>query len=71
MYWETWPIERDFLYDPAAHGLDLQAAEKKYQPYLSGLDHRQDLSLLMEVMLGELCLLDTATQTRKMVNSKQ
>jgi tricorn protease len=34
MYRETWRIERDFLYDPNAHGLDLAAAEKKYDPTL-------------------------------------
>jgi tricorn protease len=56
IYRETWRIERDFLYDPNAHGLDLAAAEKKYQPYLAGLGSRHDLSLLMEEMLGELCL---------------
>jgi tricorn protease len=56
IYRETWRIERDFLYDPKAHGLDLAAAEKKYRPYLAGLGHRHDLSLLMEEMLGELCL---------------
>jgi tricorn protease len=56
IYRETWRIERDFLYDPNAHGLDLAAAQKKYQPYLAGLGSRHDLSLLMEEMLGELCL---------------
>jgi tricorn protease len=56
IYRETWRIERDFLYDPNSHGLDLAAAEKKYQPYLDGLGSRHDLSLLMEEMLGELCL---------------
>jgi tricorn protease len=56
IYRETWRIERDFLYDPGAHGLDLAAAEKKYEPYVAGLGSRHDLSLLMEEMLGELCL---------------
>ncbi len=56
MYRETWRLQRDFLYDPNAHGLDLAAAEKKYEPYLAGLGSRHDLSLLMEEMLGELCL---------------
>src|SRR5262249_19390530 len=56
IYRETWRIERDFLYDPNAHGLDLAAAEKKYKRYLPGLGSRYDLSLLMEEMLGELCL---------------
>jgi tricorn protease len=56
IYRETWRIERDFLYDPHAHGLDLAAAQKKYEPYLAGLGSRHDLSLLMEEMLGQLCL---------------
>jgi Tricorn protease C1 domain len=46
IYKETWRIERDFLYDPNAHGLDLAAAEKKYEPYVAGLGSRHDLSLL-------------------------
>lgn len=53
---ETWRIQRDFLYDPHAHGLDLLSAKNRYQPYLPGLGSRHDLSLLMEEMLGELCL---------------
>jgi tricorn protease len=56
IYRETWRLERDFLYDPHAHGLDLAAAQKKYERYLPGLGSRHDLSLLMEEMLGELCL---------------
>ena len=56
IYRETWRIERDFLYDPNSHGLDLAAAQKKYEPYVAGLGSRHDLSLLMEEMLGELCL---------------
>ena len=49
-------MQRDFLYDPNAHGLNLPAAQKKYEPFLAGLGSRHDLSLLMEEMLGELCL---------------
>jgi tricorn protease len=56
IYRETWRIERDFLYDPNAHGLNLAATEEKYRPYVAGLGSRHDLSLLMEEMLGELCL---------------
>ena len=37
MYHEVWRIERDFLYDPNAHGLDLEAAEKLYAPFLDGI----------------------------------
>ena len=56
MYHEVWRIERNFLYDPGFHGLDLKAAEKKYAPYLDGLASRRDLSYLFAEMLGELTL---------------
>jgi tricorn protease len=54
MYHEVWRIERDFFYDPAYHGLDLKAAEKKYKPYLENVAHRADLNYLFREMLGEL-----------------
>jgi tricorn protease len=56
MYREVWRIERDFLYDPGAHGLDLKAAEKKYHVYLDRLAGREDLSYVFADMLGELSL---------------
>ena len=56
MYHEVWRIERDFLYDPNAHGLDLKAAEKRYQPFADNTASRADLSYLFEEMLGELSL---------------
>jgi tricorn protease len=56
MYREVWRIERDFLYDPGAHGLDLKAAEQKYRVYLDRLASRDDLSYLFTDMLGELSL---------------
>jgi tricorn protease len=54
MYKEVWRIERDFFYDPNHHGLDINAAEKKYEPYLDNLASRDDLNYLFEEMLGEL-----------------
>jgi tricorn protease len=56
MYHEVWRVERDFLYDPGWHGLDLRAAEKKYAPYLDGISTRGDLNYLFKEMLGELSL---------------
>jgi len=56
MYRETWRIERDFLYDPGFHGLDLKAAEARYAPWIEGLRSRADLNVLFEEMLGELTL---------------
>jgi tricorn protease len=54
MYREVWRIERDFFYDPGFHGLDLKAAQKKYEPYLASVAHRSDLNYLFTEMLNEL-----------------
>jgi tricorn protease len=54
MYHEVWRIERDFFYDPGYHGLDLKAAEKRYEPYLQNIASRRDLNYLFIEMLGEM-----------------
>ncbi|HOW86487.1 MAG TPA: PDZ domain-containing protein [Candidatus Aminicenantes bacterium] len=54
IYHEVWRIERDFLYDPNHHGLNLAAAEAKYAPYLEAVGGRGDLNYLFEEMLGEI-----------------
>jgi tricorn protease len=56
MYHEVWRIERDFLYDPHAHGLDVAAAEKFYAPFLDNISTRGDLNYLFTEMLGNLTL---------------
>ncbi len=56
MYHEVWRIQRDFLYDPHWHGLDLAAVEKKYAPYLKGVGGRGDLNHLFVEMLGEVTI---------------
>jgi tricorn protease len=56
MYREVWRIERDFLYDPNHHGLNIPAAEKKYAAYLKGVGGRADLNYLFEEMLGEVTI---------------
>jgi len=54
MYRETWHLERDFLYDPHFHGLDLAKIQAKYQPYLDGLASRNEFTYLCTEMLGEI-----------------
>jgi tricorn protease len=54
MYHEAWRTERDWFYDRNAHGLDLKAAEKKYEPYLRNVASRSDLTYLFQEMLGNL-----------------
>jgi tricorn protease len=54
IYEETWRIERDFFYDPHYHGLDLDKAKKKYEPYLEGIASRSELTYLFQECLGEM-----------------
>ena len=54
MYRETWHLQRDFLYDPHYHGLDLAKIEAKYRPYLDGLASRDEFTHLCVEMLGEI-----------------
>jgi tricorn protease len=54
MYRETWRIERDFFYDPHFHGLDIAAAERRFEPYLAGIAARDDLTFLFREMLSYL-----------------
>lgn len=54
MYREAWRIQRDFFYDPGHHGLDLESARRRYEPFLAGITSRDDLNYLFEEMLGEL-----------------
>jgi tricorn protease len=56
MYREAWRIERDFFYDPGFHGLDVKAAEKRYEPFLDGIGSRADLNYLFSEMLGNLVI---------------
>jgi tricorn protease len=56
IYHEVWRIERDFLYDPHFHGLDLAATEKLYAPWLEGIAGRDDLNALLTEALSNLVL---------------
>ncbi|WP_072384768.1 S41 family peptidase [Novosphingobium sp. NDB2Meth1] len=56
MYREVWRVQRDFLYDPKAHGLDLAKAAKLYEPFLAGLGSRGELNALFEEMTGHIGL---------------
>ncbi|MBB6252403.1 S41 family peptidase [Nitrospirillum iridis] len=54
MYHEAWRIERDFLYDPKAQGLDLARAERVYAPFLEAMAGRVDLNALFAEMTGHI-----------------
>jgi tricorn protease len=54
MYREVWRIERSYFYDAKLHGLDADAVEKKYEPYLETLASRDDLNYIFQEMLGDI-----------------
>ena len=54
MYREAWHIQRDFFYDPNLHGLDLQAAKQRYEPFVAGIGSRSDLNYLFAEMMGNV-----------------
>jgi tricorn protease len=54
MFKEVWRGERDFFYAPNAHGQDLKALEKLYEPYLKAVAHRSDLNYLFNEMCNQL-----------------
>jgi tricorn protease len=54
MYREVWRLERDFLYAPNFHGLDLAHADRVYAPYVEGIASREDLNELFREMTGHL-----------------
>ena len=54
MFRETWRIQREFLYDPHFHGLDLAKVQARYQPFVDGLASRAEFTYLSEEMLGEV-----------------
>jgi tricorn protease len=54
IYHEVWRIQRDYLYDPNLHGLNLPVTEKKYAQFLDGIGSRDDLNYLFREMLGQI-----------------
>ncbi len=56
IYNEAWRIQRDFFYDPGLHGLNLIAAQKKYERFLNAVASRADLNYLFQEMLGNMAV---------------
>ena len=54
MYEEAWRMQRDFFYDPTLHGVDYAATKKKYEVYLDGIAHREDLNALFRESIGNM-----------------
>jgi len=51
---EVWRMEQEYFYDPNMHGLDWQAIYDRYQPLVSHVGRREDLSALLVEMIAEM-----------------
>jgi len=51
---EVWAMQQDFFYVENMHGADWNAVKAKYEKFLPYVNHRSDLSYLLNEMLGEL-----------------
>lgn len=51
---EVWRIQRDYFYDPNFHGVDWPAMWERWEPFLAHVQHRADLTLIIQQLIGEL-----------------
>ncbi|MGO4293357.1 S41 family peptidase [Chitinophaga sp. RAB17] len=54
LFMDTWRMERDFFYDPHMHGVDWNAVKEKYLHLLEGARTRDEVSFVINEMLGEM-----------------
>jgi len=54
MFDEAWRYERDFFYDPGMHGNDWDAVRDRYRPLVPHIQHREDLTYVLDQVNGEL-----------------
>ena len=74
---EAWRLNRDFFYAPNYHGVDWNAALKKYEPLLDHAATRGDVGRIVSAMASELRVghsfstegesIDTAAERRRRV----
>lgn len=54
LFTDSWRMERDFFYDPHMHGVDWNAVKDKYLHLLEGARTREEVSFVINELLGEL-----------------
>lgn len=53
---ESLRYQRDFLYVENIHGLDLQKIEEMYAPWVEHVNHRADLTYILDIIGGETAI---------------
>lgn len=57
IYRESWRMLRDYFYDRNMHGVDWLAMRNKYEPLVARVTERNELSDVLQDLLGELATL--------------
>ncbi len=52
IYHEVWRVERAYFYDPNFHGVNADAEEKRFEPYVAAIASRTDLNYILQEMLS-------------------
>ena len=60
LFLDAWRLHRDYFYDKGMHGVRWRAVLDKYQPLVSRVRDRQELSDLIAQMVSELSALHTS-----------
>jgi tricorn protease len=56
MFRESIRYQRDFLYVENTHGLDLEKIEETYAPWVEHVNHRADLTYILDIIGGEAAI---------------
>lgn len=62
LFVDAWRLERDYFYDPNFHGVDYAATLAKHMPLVDRVTSREELSVVIGWMVGELSALHTAVR---------
>ncbi len=54
IFQEAWTLIRDYFYDPGFHGADWEAVRDRFLPLAAGVQTREDLLDILNLMVGEL-----------------
>lgn len=54
LFMDTWRMERDFFYDPHMHGVNWNNVKDKYLHLLEGARTREEVSFVINELLGEM-----------------
>ena len=62
IYTDAWRMERDYFYDEGMHGVDWDKMHEKYLPLMDRVTTRNEVSRVIDQLIGELSALHTSVR---------